>query len=265
MSLPACPIFDAHHHLGRKPTFPNGEFSLEDMLASLDRKGVRRALAMHFVSPLRTPDDFRRANAYVAEAVTQAPDRLVGGVIVNPIFRELALDAITEYHASGFRAIKLHPAFHHYHVNSEPVDDIARLAANLDMPILVHSDFASEVCTPYEIVRLAARFPEATFILAHFGMQPQLCGRVPSIVADTPNVFLDTSQTADFPSEIYVNPVKVLGPHRLLFGSDGPECDVTVNLCKLNVAIEEHGLDASSAAKVLNENASRLFGFPDQK
>jgi uncharacterized protein len=260
MTLPDCEIFDAHHHLGHKPSLSNGEFSVRELIDHLDRKHVRRALAMHFISPLRAPDDFVRANEYVAEAIAFAPSRLVGGIIVNPIFRDLALEEIERYRGLGFAAIKLHPAFHHYQINSPAVDEVAELAGKLGLPLLIHSDFSSEVCTPYEVVRLARRFDGTTFIMAHFGMQPQLCGRVPEIVAEAENVVLDTSQTADFPWEIYVNPTRVLGSHRLLFGSDGPECDIAVNLRKLEVAIEDYGLDEIDATQILAGNAARLFG-----
>ena len=260
MTLPDCEIFDAHHHLGYKPSFANGQFTVRELIDHLDRKHVQRALAMHFISPLRSPGDFAQANEYVAEALTYSPTRLVGGVVVNPIYRDLALEEVERYHQLGFAAIKLHPAFHHYQINSPAVDEVAELGGKLGLPLLIHSDFSSDVCSPYEIVRLARRFENTTFIMAHFGMQPQLCARVPEIVGEVENVVLDTSQTADFPWEIYVNPVRVLGPHRLLFGSDGPECDITVNLRKLEVAIEDYGLEQSDATQILAGNAARLFG-----
>jgi predicted TIM-barrel fold metal-dependent hydrolase len=86
-----------------------------------------------------------------------------------------------------------------------------------------------------------------------------MCKLTPEIVKDTPNVMLDTSQTPDFPRDVFVLPVQVVGAERVLFGSDGPECDAALNLMKLDIAIEQYGLDRSEAAKVLGGNAYRVF------
>jgi predicted TIM-barrel fold metal-dependent hydrolase len=226
----------------------------------MDQCGIRKAVAIHFVSTLRAPDDFVRANRYVAEQVHRYPDRLVGAVVVNPLFGKLALQEIERYHQLGFRAVKLHPIFHgHYHVNGGAVDEIAELAGERGLPIVIHSDFASSVCSPYEIVALARRFPQTTFVLLHLGLQPEMCKLTPEIVRDTPNVMLDTSQTPDFPHDVFARPVRIVGAERVLFGSDGPECDASLNLIKLDIAIKEHGLGTDEAAKVLSGNAARVF------
>ncbi len=76
---------------------------------------------------------------------------------------------------------------------------------------------------------------------------------------DVENLLLDTSQTPDFPYDVYVRPVQILGASRLLFGSDGPECDVSINLRKIEVAIEEYGLKSKEAIQILGGNACRVF------
>jgi predicted TIM-barrel fold metal-dependent hydrolase len=236
------------------------EFSGSDMVQSMDRCGIQKAVAIHFVSALRTPDDFAQANRYVAEQVDCYPDRLVGAVVVNPLFRQLALEEIERFHELGFRAVKLHPIFHgHYHVNGGVVDEIADLAGQLELPIVIHSDFASPVCSPYEILALARRYPRTTFVLLHLGLQSEMCKFTPGLVKDTPNVILDTSQTPDFPRDVFARPVQIVGAERVLFGSDGPECDVSLNLMKLDIAVTQYGLGLEEAAKVLGGNASRVF------
>jgi predicted TIM-barrel fold metal-dependent hydrolase len=244
--------------MGRKPGL--GEFSGADLVRRMDQCGIQKAVAIHFVSLLRTPDDFVQANAYVAEQVGDHPDRLVGAVVVNPLFGELALKEIEGYHKLNFRAVKLHPIFHgHYHVNGGAVDEVAALAGQLGLPIVIHSDFGSSVCSPYEIVALARRVPGTTFVLLHLGLQPEMCKLTPGIVKDTLNVILDTSQTPDFPRDVFALPVQVVGAERVLFGSDGPECDASLNLMKLDIAIKQYGLGMDEAAKVLSGNAHRVF------
>jgi predicted TIM-barrel fold metal-dependent hydrolase len=87
-----------------------------------------------------------------------------------------------------------------------------------------------------------------------------MCHLVPEVVEDAPNVILDTSQTCDKPEEVYGRPVAVLGADRVMFGSDGPECDVSVNLRKLSAALERGALSERDADFVLAGTAQRVFG-----
>lgn len=227
----------------------------------MDRDGIAKALAIHFVSGLQTPNDFERANDYVAAAVQEFPLRLSGAVAVNPLFPEHALREIDRCYNLGFRAVKLHPMVHgYYQVDNGAVDEVARLAGDLSLPVVIHSDWCTNICSPQQIVRLASRFPQTNFVLLHFGLYPPARSDVPRIAKDVGNVILDTSQTPDFPVDIYVHPVRLLGASRVMFGSDGPECSVALNLKKIEIAIENYGLTAEDATQVLSGNAHRLFG-----
>jgi predicted TIM-barrel fold metal-dependent hydrolase len=258
--LPERPIIDGHHHIGLKPGL--GEFSGADLVRKMDREGVARSVVMHFVSPLRSQDDFARANAYVAEHVDRHPDRLAGAVAVDPRNGDAALEQIDDYRRAGFRAVKLQPILHgNYAVDGGVVDEVAMLAGQLKMPVVIHCDLASSVCSPWVIHALARRFPETTFVLLHLGLHPDAPRRVPAIVRDAPNIVVDTSQTPDIPEAVYSEPVRILGAERVLFGSDGPECDLSLNLRKLDLAIEQYGLAEQDAALVLGGNAERIFSL----
>jgi uncharacterized protein len=256
--LPSCSIVDGHHHLGRKPGL--GEFSGDDMVRRMDRDGVAKSVVMSFVSPLRTQEDFDRANEYVAGEVQRHADRLFGAVAVDPRSGSHATTAIKRLQQVGFRAVKLHPRLHgNYPVDGGVVDEVAALSGALGLPIVIHCDVTEKACSPWAISALAGRFPETTFVALHLGLHPEGIKQTPVAVRDTPNVLVDTSQTPDFPREVYVEPVRILGPERVLFGSDGPECDLSLNLRKVALAVEQHGLSEHDAALVLGGNAERIF------
>ena len=259
--LPDCEIIDAHHHFGRRGPTGSSEFGASDLIALMDAYGIQRALAMHFVSPLQTANDFVRANEYVAEAVSGHSTRLFGVVVVNPQYGEDALAQIETYAGSGFRAVKLHPAFHRFELNGGLVDEVFALAASHDLPVVVHSDFSDPFCTPYDVAHLARRLPELTVVMAHMGMRQSFRHLIVDIARGIPNLYFDTSQTPDFPGDVYAEPVRALGADRLMFGSDGPDCDPSVNLRKVEVAIERYGLTAEDAACVLSGNARRVYGL----
>lgn len=256
--LPDCEIIDAHHHLGRRPP---DEFSGRDLIALMDEYAIQRVVGMHFVSTLRSREDFRRANDYVAQAVADHPGRIAGAVVVTPEFIQDGLEQISQLVGVGFRAVKLHPAFHRYHLTGGPIDEVLDLAAHLKLPVIVHSDFTNAFSTPYAIAALARRKPELKVVMAHLGMHHSYLHLLAGIVDGHPNLYLDTSQTPDYPNEVYAQPVTRLGSDRLIFGSDGPDCDPSVNLRKLEVAVDRYGLAPGDAAAILSGNASRVYGL----
>jgi uncharacterized protein len=258
--LPQRPIVDGHHHIGLKPEL--GEFSADDLIRKMDKDGVAMTVAMSFVSPLRSQDDFARANAYVAEQVGRHPDRLVGAVAVDPRNAGGAIEQIETYQREGFRAVKLQPMLHgNYSVAGGIVDPIAELAGRLGLPLVIHCDTTSSVCSPQAIATLARRFPETTIVALHLGLHPDGVKTTPGIVREVSNVVVDTSQTPDIPDAVYSEPVRILGAERVLFGSDGPECDLSLNLRKVELAIERNGLTEQDAALVLGGNSERIFAL----
>jgi len=258
-------IIDAHHHVGRKyQNSEEWEFTPEDLLRNMDKNGVKLSVILHFISALHTNIRIIEANDYVADAVIKYPHRFAGAMIINPTLGDSALREVERGKSIGLKAVKLHPHFHGYYpINGGVADEVIQLASEMSLPILIHSDFTTSVSSPYEIVSLAARFPNTTFVLLHFGLHPEYCRRVPGIVHDYPNVILDTSQTPDFPNEIYVRSSSILGAERIIFGSDGPECDQSVNLKKVEVAHTDFGLTREDAVKILGENAHRIFKLED--
>jgi len=217
------------------------------------------------VTGLLDREDFSRANDYVIRAVKACPERLVGMCALTPVHGEFAVDEFQRSLDLGLSGMKLHPDKHGVYSLAGPVmEQLMREVETLGAFVFIHSDFNSKVCTPYEIVPLARAFPKAKILLGHFGLDQELCGRVPSIVEHVPNVYLDTSQTADHPEAIFVSSTARLGASRVLFGSDAPVISPEVNLKKLEVAVEVFHLARDVAEAIIRTNAIRLLsGVPN--
>ncbi len=78
--------------------------------------------------------------------------------------------------------------------------------------------------------------------MGYLGLDQEQCGHAPAIAMDVPNLYLDTSQTADNPEAAFDASTRQVGVGRVLFGSDAPVISSEVNLKKLEVAIELFGL-----------------------
>lgn len=255
---------DAHCHIGdfQGERFGLRHFTAEDLVARMDANGVDKSLVCYLASPLVEQEDFKRANNAVVEATWKHPARLVGACIVNPKHTQFAQQEVRRCIEAGLKAVKLQPVLHgSYAVDGDLVDPIAKLCADAGAPLIVHSDFNSRCCTPYQVAHLAARFPQLTVVMLHMGLDFEMLGHLPDIVRPHRNLYLEASQTPDSPQAVYVNPVRRLGADRVLFGSDLPLLSVEVNLAKLSLAERLHGLSRDEKRQILGANAAHLFGI----
>jgi uncharacterized protein len=257
-------VIDAHCHIGESPAMRNGvqRFTADDLLARMDRNGIDRAIVCSLIFPLWERDDFIRGNDLVIAAAREHADRLRGLVVVNPRHGAFAEDEARRGLAAGLVGIKVQPAMHGFWpIDGALMDPLMAIAANSGVPVITHSDFNAKCCTPYQVVRLAKRWPSVKIVLLHLGQDAESVGHTPDIVADAPNVVVETSNTPDYPYAVYVNPVRKLGADRVLFGSDGPVVSVEANLAKLRAAVETYGLTRDEMRGVLGVSAARFFSW----
>jgi predicted TIM-barrel fold metal-dependent hydrolase len=250
-------IIDLHSHIG---FYRGTEYTPDDWLRRMDRNGIGRAMVLHFMSGLVERQDFVQANDYVRKAVHSHLDRFIGMCVVSPLHGRFATEEFDRCVENGFSGLKLDPAKHGpFSLRTEVVRELMHKAESHNIIVFIHSDFNSPVCTPYEVVALAASFPNVKMILGHFGLDQERCMLVPSIVRETGNLYLDTSQTPDNPKAIYISPVEEVGIRRLVFGSDAPLISPEVNLKKLEVAMDLYHLRIEDARAILRDNACSLL------
>jgi predicted TIM-barrel fold metal-dependent hydrolase len=257
---------DAHCHLGEMPDGHAGirQSLPDDLIARMDRNGIDKTMVCHLILPLRERQAFARGNDLIVDAVRKHPDRLAGLCVINPQHGPHAQQEARRYLASGMRGIKLHPILHGFYSISGPlVNPIMEIAEEARVPVVTHSDFHVTCCTPYEVARLAARFPRVTVVMLHMGIDPAGLAQIPDIVAPVANLVVDTSLTPDLPYGVYVHSVRTLGADRVLFGSDGPMVSLEANLAKLMAAEQTYGLTRDEKRQILGANAARVFGIDD--
>ena len=141
---------------------------------------------------------------------------------------------------------------------SRKLDHIMRQAEQLRAVVLHHCWYKT-VCKyrgesdPTDIADLAARFPKVNLVMAHLtaagikGVQD---------IRPYPNIYPDTSGSQGF-SEIVEYAVEHLGAERILFGSDIPGRDFSVQLGRI------YGANITDKQKrmILYQNAEKLFGL----
>lgn len=252
-------------------------------VAELDKHGVAKAALMASL-----PGD---ADS-VAVAVLRHPSRFVGFFMVDPT-RDDAVAYTTRSLDEGLRTMCLFPAMHRYSLYDDKVAKIFELAASrrggsrggsLDPPaIFVHcgvlsvgvrkklglpSAFDIAFGNPSHLHALALKYPTVPLIVPHFGAGML---REALMLADLcPNVYLDTSSSNSWIKytpgltleQVFQAALDVVGPDRLLFGSDssffprGWNRDV---LSAQKASLDRIGAPTDVQEKIFGGNFARLF------
>lgn len=224
MRVPAC-IIDAHCHAGPGDGFTgpwDTSAPLGRYLRRCDEAGIGRSnLLAAFHS------DYAVANEEVGRIVAGRPDRFFGFAFVHAERdRGRILSMVRRAVAGlGFCGIKVHR--HDARINREVCDAARRFR----LPVLY--DLMGEVTTA-EL--LAEEYPDLDFVIPHLGSfaddwsaQLTFCG----LLAERPNVFTDTSGVRRF--DLLEKAVRTAGPHKVLFGTDGPWLHPGVELEKVRM------------------------------
>jgi len=243
-------IIDSHTHVDEAPTF--GWFDPpEAIIRLLDEAEIDRAVVMTYRD---APGPEERVIEYIADAVRRYPDRLIGYARMNPRYGDQAVElfdrAIREY---GMRGLKLHPVSYVMHPASEPTLALIRHAASLGVPTLFHCG-DEEFTLPLQVAEAAEAVPEANIILGHMGGYFHVRDAI-RVAKRLPNLILETS-AMPYPQMIK-EAVETIGVERVLFASDGPGCDPTLEVEKVIRA----GLTPAQEELVFRGNIERLLGY----
>jgi len=248
-------IWDLHCHLaglgGRTP-----DESIARLVALADRMGIERVVVYMGTSFLAdpSPDDLRKQNDQVLQALSHWHHRAFGFVYVSPKHVETSLREIDRCVRDGpMVGLKLWVA---ERCDSDRVDALVGRAAELRAVVFQHTWIKTQgnlpgESTPTDLVALAKRHPAASIICGHTGGQWELGIRA---VREVPNVSIDlagSDPTAGFVEMA----VRELGPRRVIYGSDAPGRSFASQLAKVNGA----NVSDDDRRLILGENLQRLL------
>jgi glutamate-1-semialdehyde 2,1-aminomutase len=229
-------VFDAHAHLYRKSDWPEprGAVELGPDVASVDRY---REMAAWIVPRRRVEglflgfgaaDKAAEVNRFVADQAADAPG-CAGAMLVTP---DMAPDYVREQvRRHGFAALKPYHRF----AQRQPTWDAdieeflpepqAQVAHEEGLCAVLHLVKPRAVADPGNqatIRRWCAQYPDLTLILAHAarGFNPHHTIEALAKLRDLPNLYCDTSAITDCGA--LEAAIEMLGPERLLYGSDFP-------------------------------------------
>lgn len=238
-------IIDFHCHFGTG----DGLKGPWDTVARLDDYR-RRADAVGISHTVLLPvfqSDYRRGNREVAAMVQQDPARYSGFAMLHMEHDRHRIDAMVDEAVTlGLRGLKIHR--HDASIHRAACEAARRHR----LPVLY--DPGGDVAS---LSLLGDEFPDVPFVFAHLGSFADDWGaqlRIIELIARYPNLFADTSGVRRF--DVLLEAVKRAGPHKLIFGSDGPWTHPALELAKIDLL----KLNDTARQRIVADNARMLLG-----
>ncbi len=202
----------------------------ESLLQAMADHGVEKSVIFGF--PWRTLKIMRRHNDYILEAQHRSPRHLIGFACVNALESGAAAE-VERCLASGCRGVG-ELAFYQEGLGDDMIAalrPIADLCQGYGVPLLLHANEPVGHSYPGkspmqlgDLYNLIKAFPELTLILAHWGGGLFFFNLLKKEVSATlKNVYFDTAASPYlYRPEIYRLAAEIVGPEKILFGSDYP-------------------------------------------
>lgn len=234
-----------------------------ELLESMDRCGIERAVIAGF--PWADPGLCREHNAWLAAVCDEHPERLSFLAIVVPTDPDAGRDAADAFGAGAVGIGELNADAQSFQLE-EPAQTAAvvEVCRDAGKPIMFHTSEpvghsypGKGTATPDKLVAWLAAYPDQPVVCAHWGGGLPFYELMPEVAALAANVVYDCAATTylyDF--NVFRTVLAIVGPERVVFGSDFPVLGQARLLQRVRAVVEPAQLDA-----VLSGNASRVFGL----
>jgi hypothetical protein len=259
-------VIDFHVHAQKLDAFLSGksEFVEEKIiLKSMDDAGIDCSVLI-LMAKKGELDKTMKTNDQLA-AICERESRFVGFGSVHPLDGEAVLEemdrCVRDLHLKGF---KFHPFAQDFDVEEPMVIDVFKKAAELDVPILIDSCDARDATQNTKFFNIALACPDTKICFAHVGMHRFMdyfiFGFLKGASLFKMDVYFDlTSSCSIFKGspfqEQFLWITELLGPDRLLFGSDFPG-----NSQKNSIEdVRGFGYPEDWLPKIFGDNAAKLL------
>ncbi len=234
---------DAHVHLGGPDRGDGKTLTAAELVAEMDACGVDKTVVFPFNQP---QDAFTPANSYIAGAVEEYPDRIIGFARLNPYDQEKALAELDRIYELGLKGVKLHPSGQDFTFDHPTLHQIAEKALEYYLPLIF--DTGKPQSQPEHLEKFAKQHPDNIIIMAH--MRGDF---IPAVLA-CPNMYV---QTTSMPRvEVILKAVEEIGQERIMMGSDYPYLSMQAEVEK----IQQLGIPGEAREQLLGETAKKLLG-----
>ncbi|MBI4495525.1 MAG: amidohydrolase family protein [Deltaproteobacteria bacterium] len=202
----------------------------EELLSAMEQDGVEQSVICGF--PWRDPGLCREGNDYLLHCSRRFSGRMIPFASLPASSPALARRELERSLSLGLRGIG-EMAFYGRGMAARQARGLVSVLGGLageGVPVLLHvsepvgHEYPGKVPDGLEpVYRLLTALPEVTFILAHWGGGLFFYELMPEVARAARNAFYDTAASPFlFDPRIYRLALTIVGPERILFGSDYP-------------------------------------------
>src|SRR2546430_4070864 len=187
-------VWDVHSHLEALPG-DTPEEKMETLVRYMDRLGVERLILSQGFGeqmPYPTPEQVRVENDRVMRAAKHFPERAYGALFLNPQNTDFSLQEFDRCVRDG-PMVSVGELETDVRCNAPLLDPIVERAISMNVPILQHTWIKAagnepDESSPFDLVELAKRHPQANLICGHTGGNWELGIRA---IRDSKNVYAE--------------------------------------------------------------------------
>jgi predicted TIM-barrel fold metal-dependent hydrolase len=256
-------VVDVNAFVGKWPYWPVPFCTPEAIVAKLSQWGIDRACVCSTRSLFVNWED---GNREIEAVIAQHPSHLVpfaclGTFETSHHVADQKHD-LRAYQERGFRAIRLYPQHHSYHLLFESfIDEICEQATALHMPVVLPLRAIMNWGVPalelQDMLRIVERHPRVAWILSGINYLHEIRS-AQLLLRRYQSVHLETSCVMGYESIQKI--VNECGYEQILFGSAAPLQHGRAGLDKI---LHARVCDGAREA-ILSGNAKRLLGLGDQ-
>ena len=204
--------------------------TVDNLLEDGQRNGISR-FVVHSVAT--TAHQVRSINEFIKREVEAHPEFIGFITLHQDLSEEEIINEVDWAINNGMKGIKLHPDFQKFNIDDESVEKIYR-AASGRLPILFHiGDDRYDYSKPCRLVNMAKKYPNLTFIAAHFG--GYRCWDDANLYLGLDNVYFDTCSSLPFIDAKKARElIDMHGADKFFFGTDFPMWDAKAELERFN-------------------------------
>ncbi len=244
---------------------PNARMvTFEDLVAEMDEAGVDKSVACGF--PWKSIDLCRQHNDYMMDAIEAYPERIIGLATVNPVAGKACDTELGRCFDGGLRGVgEISADAQGFKLDDESITGrVVRAVEEAGLFLLLHANEdvghyypGKTPTTPAPVYRFLEKFPDVTCVLAHWGGGIFFYELMPEVAKITSSVYYDTAASPFlYRPDVYKVAVEVVGPGRILFGTDYPLLRMRRHLDEL----ERAGLSKGVLEGILGRNAHAMMG-----
>jgi predicted TIM-barrel fold metal-dependent hydrolase len=227
----------------------NGAYGNLDMLVKLFDEVSKDYRAVIFPPATIYPKNremFKALRAYPASS------RFIACAFINPTIKTALQELDIAIRKYCYKGLKLMPRIHRYNVDSLLLDPIIEKAREFRIPVTIHS--SDEGGYPWQIEKLAERFPDIPIIMDHAGYRSYQIEAIEA-AKRRGNLYLGTSLITE-PRSIE-RMVSEVGADRVVFGSNAD-----TGIPRIGVLVFEYTrLSQMEKDLILGKNLARLLNL----